>query len=191
MLLNDFRIERLCSGPHAMISPFISTPTREVDGKKVISFGASSFGQDVRLAPEYKIFTNQYNAIVDPKEFDPNCFVTAAGPTCLIPPNSFILARTIEYFQIPGNILGIVFPKSTIARCGIVVSTTVLEPSWSGYLTLEIANTTPLPARVYANEGIAQICFLQSEEPRFNYANRPSGAGKYQSQGAEIVLPRL
>jgi len=167
-----------------MIEPFEPDQVRE----GVISYGVSSFGYDIRVAPEFKVFTNVHNVVVDPKKFDDRSFVDVATDTCLIPPNSFALARTTEYFRIPRDTLVLCVGKSTYARCGIIVNVTPLEPTWEGYLTLEISNTTPLPAKIYANEGIAQLLFFQSDqEPETAYADRK---GKYQNQTG-VTLPRL
>jgi dCTP deaminase len=168
-----------------MIEPFEEKQVRA----GVISYGLSSYGYDIRVADEFKVFTNIYSTIVDPKAFDPKSFVEIKGQGyCLIPPNSFALARTVEYFRIPRNVLGVCVGKSSYARCGIIVAITPLEPSWQGILTLEISNTTPLPAKIYANEGIAQLLFFESdEECEISYADRK---GKYQQQ-TEITLPRL
>ena len=169
---------------HKMIEPFEGGQVR--DG--VISFGVSSYGYDIRVADEFKIFTNVYSAVVDPKNFDPQSMVDYKGGVCVIPPNSFALARTIEYFRIPRDVLTVCLGKSTYARCGIIVNVTPFEPEWEGYVTLEISNTTPLPARIYANEGIAQVLFFQAdEECEISYADKK---GKYQKQEA-IVLPKL
>ena len=143
-----------------MIEPFAPSQIRMVDGKRVISFGTSSYGYDVRCAPEFKIFTNIHSSIVDPKHFDDNSFVERTGDSCIIPPNSFALARTVEYFRIPRNVLTVCLGKSTYARCGIIVNVTPLEPEWEGHVTLEFSNTTPLPAKIYANEGVAQMLFF-------------------------------
>lgn len=169
---------------HGMIDPFVEGQVRA----GVISYGLSSYGYDIRVADEYKVFTNVNNAIVDPKHFDPASFVDFKGEACIIPPNSFVLARTVEYFRIPRDVLAICLGKSTYARCGLIVNVTPLEPEWQGCLTLEISNTTPLPARVYSNEGIAQILFLQSDELcEVSYADRK---GKYQEQRG-VTPPRL
>jgi dCTP deaminase len=169
---------------HGMIEPFEAGQVR--DG--VISFGVSSYGYDIRVAEEFKIFTNVHSAVVDPKHFDPKSMVDFRGDICVIPPNSFALARTVEYFRIPRDVLTVCLGKSTYARCGIIVNVTPFEPEWEGYVTLEISNTTPLPARIYANEGIAQVLFFQAdEECDISYADKK---GKYQSQQA-IVLPKL
>ncbi|HAJ05458.1 MAG TPA: dCTP deaminase [Chloroflexi bacterium] len=169
---------------HGMIEPFESSQVR--DG--VISYGVSSYGYDIRVADEFKIFTNVYSAVVDPKSFDPQSMVDYKGDVCIIPPNSFALARTVEYFRIPRSVLTICVGKSTYARCGIIVNVTPFEPEWEGYVTLEISNTTPLPAKIYANEGIAQVLFFESDnECDVSYADKK---GKYQSQQS-IVLPKL
>jgi dCTP deaminase len=167
-----------------MIEPFADNQVRE----GVISFGVSSYGYDIRVADEFKIFTNVYSAVVDPKHFDPQSMVDFKGEICVIPPNSFALARTIEYFRIPRDVLTVCVGKSTYARCGIIVNVTPFEPEWEGFVTLEISNTTPLPARIYANEGIAQVLFFQADEMcEISYADKK---GKYQKQ-QEIVLPRM
>ncbi len=169
---------------HRMIEPFEEGQVR--DG--VISYGVSSYGYDIRVADEFKIFTNVFSAIVDPKHFDTRSMVDYHGEVCVIPPNSFALARTVEYFRIPRTVLTVCVGKSTYARCGIIVNVTPFEPEWEGYVTLEISNTTPLPARIYANEGIAQVLFFEADEPcRISYADKK---GKYQSQQT-IELPRL
>jgi dCTP deaminase len=167
-----------------MIEPFADNQVR--DG--VISFGVSSYGYDIRVASEFKIFTNVYSAVVDPKHFDPKSMVDFKGEVCIIPPNSFALARTVEYFRIPRNVLTICLGKSTYARCGIIVNVTPFEPEWEGFVTLEISNTTPLPAKIYANEGIAQVLFFEADEVcDISYADKK---GKYQKQ-QDIVLPKL
>ena len=169
---------------HKMIEPFVDNQVR--DG--VISYGVSSYGYDIRVADEFKIFTNVYSAIVDPKDFDQSSMVDFRGKVCIIPPNSFVLTRTVEYFRIPRNVLTICVGKSTYARCGIIVNVTPFEPEWEGYVTLEISNTTPLPAKIYSNEGIAQVLFFEAdEECRSSYADKK---GKYQKQ-QQIELPRL
>jgi dCTP deaminase len=168
----------------ALITPFSEKQHR--DG--TISYGLSSFGYDIRVADEYKIFTNVNATIVDPKDFDDRLLVDFKGPVCVIPPNSFALARTIEYFKIPRNVLTVCLGKSTYARCGVIVNVTPFEPEWEGYATLEISNTTPIPAKIYSNEGIAQVIFLESDEPcETSYADKK---GKYQAQQG-IVPPRL
>ena len=167
-----------------MIEPFEDSQVRN----GVISYGVSSYGYDIRVANEFKIFTNVYSAVVDPKHFNPRSMVDYKGEVCIIPPNSFALARTIEYFRIPRDVLTICVGKSTYARCGIIVNVTPFEPEWEGFVTLEISNTTPLPAKIYANEGIAQVLFFQADdECEVSYADKK---GKYQKQ-EEIVLPKL
>ena len=167
-----------------MISPFIS----EQKGKNTISYGLSSFGYDARVSDEFKIFTDVDSAVVDPKNFNNNSFVSRKVKECVIPPNSFALASTVEYFKIPKDILVICLGKSTYARCGIIVNVTPLEPGWEGHVTLEFSNTTPLPAKIYANEGAAQFIFLKgSEEPEVNYAERN---GKYMKQ-VGVTLPKV
>ena len=167
---------------HNMIDPFVDDQVRQ----GVISYGVSSYGYDVRVGDDFKVFTNVYNTVVDPKNFDPRSFVDIKADVCVIPPNSFALARTIEYFRIPRDILTICLGKSTYARCGIIVNVTPLEPEWRGRVTIEISNTTPLPARIYAGEGIAQMIFVTGEEPcRVSYADKK---GKYQDQ-AGLTLP--
>ena len=169
---------------HQMIEPFADRQVR--DG--CISYGVSSYGYDMRVAHEFKIFTNVLNSIVDPKHFDSNSFVEFQGDICIVPPNSFALARSVEYFRIPRNVITITVGKSTYARCGIITNVTPLEPEWEGHVTLEISNTTPLPARIYANEGIAQVLFFESDEPpEVSYKDK---AGKYQAQRG-ITLPKL
>jgi len=167
-----------------MIEPF--EPGQVRDG--VISFGVSSYGYDIRVADEFMIFTNVFSAVVDPKHFDPKSMVDFKGDVCVIPPNSFALARTIEYFRIPRKVLTVCLGKSTYARCGIIVNVTPFEPEWEGFVTLEVSNTTPLPARIYAYEGIAQVLFFEAdEECETSYADKK---GKYQAQHS-IVLPKL
>lgn len=167
-----------------MINPFEDSQKRN----GVISYGVSSYGYDIRVADEYKIFTNVFSAIVDPKDFNPKSMIDFKGDVCVIPPNSFALARTVEYFRIPRGVLTICVGKSTYARCGIIVNVTPFEPEWEGYVTLEISNTTPLPAKIYSNEGIAQVLFFEGDEPcEISYADKK---GKYQNQQG-ILLPRL
>jgi dCTP deaminase len=169
---------------HRMIEPFSDKQVR--DG--VISYGLSSYGYDVRIADEFKIFTNINSTIVDPKNFDPRSFVDFKGEVCIIPPNSFALARTVEYFRIPRNVITVCVGKSTYARCGIIVNVTPFEPEWEGIVTLEVSNTTPLPAKIYAGEGIAQVLFFESDEDcETSYADKK---GKYQAQ-SRLTLPRL
>ena len=173
---------------HKMIEPFAPDQVRNSDGHKIVSYGTSSYGYDVRCSREFKIFTNINSTIVDPKAFDEKSFVDIHSDVCIIPPNSFALARTLEYFRIPRNVLTICLGKSTYARCGIIVNVTPFEPEWEGTVTLEISNTTPLPAKIYANEGIAQVLFFQSDEPcEMSYADKK---GKYQAQRG-VTLPRI
>jgi len=171
-----------------MIEPFEPEQVSRVNDRKVVSYGTSSYGYDVRCAPEFKIFTNIHSALVDPKQFDERSFVSSQSDVCIIPPNSFALASTVEYFKIPRDVLTICLGKSTYARCGIIVNVTPLEPEWEGYITLEFSNTTNLPAKIYANEGVAQMIFLQSDEPcEKSYADKQ---GKYQKQKG-VTLPRM
>ena len=170
-----------------MIEPFEERQVRQAEGRRVISYGTSSYGYDVRCAPEFKVFTNIHSAIVDPKQFDERSFVGVDGESCLVPPNAFALARTVEYFRIPRDVLTLCVGKSTYARCGIIVNVTPLEPEWEGHVTLEFSNTTNLPARIYANEGVAQLLFFQSDETcEVSYRDR---GGKYQGQRG-VTLPR-
>lgn len=164
-----------------MIEPFFPEQVRVNDqGEKIVSFGLSSYGYDLRISEEFKVFTNVYNSLVDPKNFTEDAFVDIRAKECIIPPNSFALARSLEYFRIPRNILTVCIGKSTYARCGIIVNVTPFEPEWEGYVTIEISNTTPLPAKVYANEGIAQVLFFEGVAPcSVSYADRK---GKYQKQ---------
>jgi dCTP deaminase len=169
---------------HRMIEPFVDKQVRE----GVISYGVSSYGYDIRVADEFMIFTNVHSAIVDPKNFDPKSMFEFKGDVCIIPPNSFALARTVEYFRIPRNVLTVCLGKSTYARCGLIVNVTPFEPEWEGFVTLEISNTTPLPAKIYGNEGLAQVLFFEAdEECEVSYADKK---GKYQRQQS-IVLPKL
>lgn len=171
-----------------MIEPFAENLVRETNGKKIVSYGLSSYGYDLRVAEEFKVFTNVYNSIVDPKNFRPDAFVDIKGEACVIPPNSFALARSVEYFRIPRNVLTLCIGKSTYARCGIIVNVTPFEPEWEGYVTLEISNTTPLPAKIYAGEGLAQVLFFVAEEVcDISYADRK---GKYMKQ-MEITYPSI
>jgi len=182
-LKNDAWIRQMAL-EHRMIEPFVENQVRE----GVISYGLSSYGYDIRVTNQFKIFTNVHSAVVDPKHFNPTSFVDFEGEVCVIPPNSFVLTRTVEYFRIPRTVLTICIGKSTYARCGLIVNVTPFEPEWEGFVTLEISNTTPLPARIYANEGIAQVLFLEADEIcETSYADRK---GKYQAQ-QEIVLPRI
>ncbi|WP_421864177.1 dCTP deaminase [Motiliproteus sp.] len=170
-----------------MISPFEPGQVRSRDGERIVSFGTSSYGYDVRCANEFKIFTNINSSMVDPKDFDHQSFVDVVSDVCIIPPNSFALARTVEYFKIPRDVLTICLGKSTYARCGIIVNVTPLEPEWEGHVTLEFSNTTPLPAKIYANEGVAQMLFLGADEVcETSYKDRN---GKYMGQTG-VVVPR-
>lgn len=207
-IMPDHEIERRCKNTDKpMIEPFVSSSIKVrnkmlgdkvIGTTKLISYGLSSYGYDVRLGESFKIFTNVHNGMVDPKKLNNNNYVDHNGPECIIPPNSFILGVTAEKFNIPRDCLGIVIGKSTYARCGLIVNVTPLEPEWEGHVTLEISNTTPLPAKVYANEGIAQVYFLMApttarknlypDSCKVSYGDRK---GKYQQQAAEIVLPKL
>jgi len=179
---------RRMAAQHRMIEPFEAGQVRESGGQKIVSYGTSSYGYDVRCSDEFKVFTNVYSTVVDPKNFDDKSFVDLKGPVCIIPPNSFALARTVERFRIPRNVLTICLGKSSYARCGIVVNVTPLEPEWEGYVTLEFSNTTPLPAKIYANEGVAQMLFFESDEVcETSYADR---GGKYQGQKG-VTLPKI
>lgn len=180
---------QMMSEKYSMINPFSKNQIRhDNDGNKLISYGVSSYGYDVRCSNEFKVFTNINSAIVDPKSFDEKSFVDIDSDICVIPPNSFALARTIEYFKIPRNVLTVCLGKSTYARCGIIVNVTPLEPEWEGHVTLEFSNTTPLPAKIYANEGVAQFIFLKgNEKPEVTYAERD---GKYMGQTG-VTLPKV
>ena len=172
---------------HGMIEPFEADQIKHGENGRVISYGTSSYGYDIRCSDEFKIFTNINSAIVDPKDFDSSSFVDFKGDVCIIPPNSFALARTVEYFRIPRNVLTVCLGKSTYARCGIIVNVTPFEPEWEGHVTLEFSNTTPLPAKIYANEGIAQVLFFESDEVcETSYADRN---GKYMKQKG-VTLPK-
>jgi dCTP deaminase len=172
---------------HKMIEPFMEEQVREADGKGIISYGTSSYGYDLRVSNRFQIFTNVHGSVVDPKAFDPKSLVEVVSDVCLIPPNSFALAESVEYFRIPRNVMTLCVGKSTYARCGIIVNVTPFEPEWEGRVVLEISNTTPLPAKVYAGEGLAQVLFFESEEEcRTSYADRK---GKYQRQKG-ITLPK-
>jgi len=181
---------RLMAQTQGMITPFVDRQVRNPNEKtsNVVSYGLSSYGYDIRVSDEFKVFTNVYNAIVDPKEFKDNSFVAMKSDVCIVPPNSFALARSVEYFKIPRNVLTICLGKSTYARCGIIVNVTPFEPEWEGHVTIEISNTTPLPAKIYANEGIAQVLFFESDEQcEISYADRK---GKYMKQTG-ITLPMI
>jgi dCTP deaminase len=172
---------------HGLIDPFEPGQVRDSPAGRVISYGTSSYGYDVRCAPEFKIFTNINSTIVDPKQFDEKSFVDLSADVCIIPPNSFALSRTVEYFRIPRNVLVVCLGKSSYARCGIICNVTPLEPEWEGHVTLEFSNTTPLPAKIYANEGVAQMLFFESDEVcETSYADR---GGKYQGQRG-VTLPK-
>jgi dCTP deaminase len=184
MPIKSDRWIRRMAQEHGMIEPFVDDQVRS----GVVSFGLSSYGYDIRVADEFKVFTNINNTVIDPKSFDPRSFVDIQADVCIVPPNSFALGRTIEYFRIPRDILTICLGKSTYARCGIIVNVTPFEPEWEGFVTLEISNTTPLPAKIYANEGIAQVLFLQGDEPcERSYADK---RGKYLKQTG-VTLPKI
>jgi dCTP deaminase len=173
---------------NGMIDPFEPNQVREIDGRKIVSYGTSSYGYDIRCSNEFKLFTNINSTIVDPKNFDSNSFVEVNNDFCIIPPNSFALARTVEYFRIPRSVMTVCLGKSTYARCGIIVNVTPFEPEWEGYVTLEFSNTTPLPAKIYANEGIAQVLFFEADEVcETSYKDR---GGKYQGQ-VGVTLPKI
>ena len=187
MSIKSDRWIRRMAAECGMIEPFSPYQVRVADGGKIVSYGTSSYGYDVRCAEEFKIFTNINSTIVDPKNFDDKSFVDFKGPVCIIPPNSFALARTVEFFRIPRSVLTVCLGKSTYARCGIIVNVTPLEPEWQGHVTLEFSNTTPLPAKIYANEGVAQMLFFESDEVcETSYADR---GGKYQGQ-LGVTLPK-
>jgi dCTP deaminase len=186
MSIKSDRWIRRMVADHRMIEPFADAQVRS----GVISFGVSSYGYDMRVAPEFKIFTNALSAVVDPKHFDPKSFVEFSGEVCIVPPNSFALARSIEYFRIPRNVLTVCVGKSTYARCGIITNVTPFEPEWEGFVTLEISNTTPLPAKIYANEGIAQVLFFTADEGDECESSYADKKGKYQAQRG-ITLPKL
>ena len=165
---------------HSMIDPFVPGQVKIVDGQRIVSYGTSSYGYDIRCADEFKVFTNLNSTIVDPKNFDENSFVDVSGKGyCIIPPNSFALARTVEYFRIPRNVLTVCLGKSTYARCGIIVNVTPFEPEWEGYVTLEFSNTTPLPAKIYANEGVAQVLFFEADADDVCETSYRDRGGKY------------
>jgi dCTP deaminase len=186
MVHSDQWIRRMAQ-EHGMISPFSERQVRTEKGNSIISYGLSSYGYDLRVSNEFKVFTNVFSSIVDPKAFDEKSFVDMETDICVVPPNSFALARSIEYFRIPRDVITVCLGKSTYARCGIIVNVTPFEPEWEGHVTLEISNTTPLPARIYANEGLAQVLFLGGAEPcEVSYADR---AGKYMFQQG-ITIPK-
>lgn len=188
MSIKSDRWIRTMAQKHGMIEPFETSQVSSTADSRVVSYGTSSYGYDIRCANEFKIFTNINATIVDPKTFDVNSFVDVTSDICIIPPNSFALGRTVEYFRIPRNVLTICLGKSTYARCGIIVNFTPLEPEWEGYVTLEFSNTTPLPAKIYANEGCAQVIFFEGDEDcETSYRDR---GGKYQQQ-VGVTLPRV
>jgi len=187
MSIKSDRWIRQMAAEQGMIEPFEPGQVKEANGGRIISYGTSSYGYDVRCSPDFKIFTNVHSATVDPKNFDEKSFVDFQGDSCIIPPNSFALAQTVEYFRIPRNVLTICLGKSTYARCGIIVNVTPLEPEWEGQVTLEFSNTTNLPARIYAHEGVAQMLFFESDEVcETSYKDRQ---GKYMGQRG-VTLPR-
>jgi dCTP deaminase len=192
MSIKSDRWIRRMAREHRMIEPFVDSQVRAPDKetRKVISYGVSSYGYDMRVAPEFKIFTNVLSAVVDPKHFDSKSFVAFEGEVCIVPPNSFALARSVEYFRIPRNVLTICVGKSTYARCGIITNVTPLEPEWEGHVTLEISNTTPLPAKIYANEGICQVLFFEADDDDVCEISYKDKAGKYQAQTG-VTLPKL
>ncbi|WP_034343242.1 dCTP deaminase [Deinococcus misasensis] len=184
-ILPDWRIRELAR--EGMIEPFEERLVRNAQNAGVISYGLSSFGYDLRCAPEWKVFVNAFNTVVDPKEFDPKGFIDVVSDEIIIPPNSFVLARSVEYLKIPDTVMVVALGKSTYARCGIVANVTPLEPGWEGHVTLEFSNTTPLPAKMYANEGCVQLLFFEGERPEVTYRDR---GGKYQGQTG-VTLPKL
>jgi dCTP deaminase len=186
MSIKSDRWIRRMATEHGMIEPFTDTQVRAGG----ISYGVSSYGYDMRVASEFKIFTNVLSAVVDPKHFDEKSFVEFSGDVCMVPPNSFALARSVEYFRIPRNVLTICVGKSTYARCGIITNVTPFEPEWEGHVTLEISNTTPLPARIYANEGICQVLFFEADDDDICETSYADKKGKYQAQRG-VTLPRL
>ena len=188
MSIKSDRWIRRMAGSQRMIEPFEPNQIKQANGRRLVSYGTSSYGYDIRCSSEFKIFIN--STIVDPKQFDERSFVDFRGDVCIIPPNSFALARTVEYFRIPRNVLTICLGKSTYARCGIIVNVTPLEPEWEGYVTLEFSNTTPLPAKVYANEGVAQVIFLESAPDDVCETSYKDRGGKYQGQ-VGVTLPKI
>jgi dCTP deaminase len=186
MSIKSDRWIRRMAREHQMIEPFVDGQVRA----GAISYGVSSYGYDMRVADDFRIFTNVLSAIVDPKHFDDRSFVEFKGDVCIVPPNSFALARSVEYFRIPRNVLTICVGKSTYARCGIITNVTPFEPEWEGHVTLEISNTTPLPARIYANEGICQVLFFEADEDDVCQTSYADKKGKYQAQRG-VTLPRL
>jgi dCTP deaminase len=190
MTIKSDRWIRRMAESQRMIEPFEPNQIKEVNGERIVSYGTSSYGYDIRCSNEFKLFTNLNSTIVDPKAFDPKSFVDVTGEFCIIPPNSFALARTVEYFRVPRNILVLCLGKSTYARCGIIVNVTPLEPEWEGYVTLEFSNTTPLPAKIYANEGVAQVIFLESAADDVCATSYKDRGGKYQGQ-LGVTLPKI
>jgi dCTP deaminase len=190
MSIKSDRWIRRMAESHGMIEPFEPGQVKEVDGQRIVSYGTSSYGYDLRCSSEFKLFTNLNSTIVDPKAFDAKSFVDVRGDHCIIPPNSFALARTVEYFRIPRNVLVLCLGKSTYARCGIIVNVTPLEPEWEGHVTLEFSNTTPLPAKIYANEGVAQVVFLEAAADDVCETSYRDRAGKYQGQRG-VTLPKI
>jgi dCTP deaminase len=186
MSIKSDRWIRRMAHEHGMIEPFVDGQVRE----GAISYGLSSYGYDMRVAPEFRIFTNVLSIIVDPKHFDARSFVEFNGDVCIVPPNSFALARSVEYFRIPRNVLTICLGKSTYARCGIITNVTPFEPEWEGHVTLEISNTTPLPAKIYANEGICQVLFFEADDDDVCQTSYADKKGKYQKQTG-VTLPKL
>jgi dCTP deaminase len=186
MSIKSDRWIRRMAREHGMIEPFVDGQVRE----GAISYGVSSYGYDMRVAPEFRIFTNVLSVIVDPKHFDARSFVEFDGEVCIVPPNSFALARSVEYFRIPRNVLTICLGKSTYARCGIITNVTPFEPEWEGFVTLEISNTTPLPAKIYANEGICQVLFFEADDDDVCQTSYADKKGKYQKQTG-VTLPKL
>jgi len=186
MSIKSDRWIRRMAREHGMIEPFVDGQVRE----GAISYGLSSYGYDMRVAPEFRIFTNVLSIIVDPKHFDARSFVEFEGDVCIVPPNSFALARSVEYFRIPRNVLTICLGKSTYARCGIITNVTPFEPEWEGHVTLEISNTTPLPAKIYANEGICQVLFFEADDDDVCQTSYADKKGKYQKQTG-VTLPKL
>ncbi len=186
MSIKSDRWIRRMAREHGMIEPFVDGQIRE----GAISYGVSSYGYDMRVAPEFRVFTNVLSVIVDPKHFDARSFVEFDGDVCIVPPNSFALARSVEYFRIPRNVLTICLGKSTYARCGIITNVTPFEPEWEGFVTLEISNTTPLPAKIYANEGICQVLFFEADDDDVCQTSYADKKGKYQKQTG-VTLPKL
>jgi dCTP deaminase len=190
MTVKSDRWIRRMAQEHRMIEPFEPDQIKQTDRRPVVSYGTSSYGYDIRCSDEFKLFTDINSTIVDPKNFDPKSFVDIKGDSCIIPPNSFALARTVEYFRVPRNVLVLCLGKSTYARCGIIVNVTPLEPEWEGYVTLEFSNTTPLPARIYANEGVAQVIFLEAAPDDVCETSYRDRGGKYQGQ-VGVTLPKI